>query len=452
MPATLPARPPRFATDAGAAMHDFVAEILPLRRCLTGDGLRQTLAAIGQHVPVEVTEVPTGTDVLDWTVPPEWRVREAYIATPDGRRVVDWEASPLHLVQYASPIRERMTLAELRPHLHTLPTQPDLIPYRTSYYVPTWGFCLSHNALRALAEEIGEDGVLDVVIDAEHVDGHLTYGETVIPGRTDDEILLSAHACHPALANDNAASLAVATALAERLLHGPELRHTVRILFAPGTLGAITWLDRNHPRLAAIRGGLVLANLGDGGDLVYKRSRRGTLGAPFAIDRAVDIALRDLQMPVEVRPYSPTGYDERQFGSPGFDLPIGRLTRTPHGEYPEYHTSGDDLALVRPDALAASLDALDGIVRTLDGDARYRNTQPFGEPQLGRRGLYASLGGATDVVDTQRAALWVLNLSDGDHTLLEVAEQSGLAFATVRRAADALLDVDLLEPVPGGTP
>ena len=439
-------------TDLGEALHRLVEALLPHRRCITGEGLRQTLLAIGERVPMRIAEVPTGTRVLDWTVPKEWRVNEAYVATESGRRVVDWADGPLHLVQYSVPARDRMPLWALRAHLHTLPDQPDLVPYRTSYYAPTWGFCLAHRDLEALAAEIGEGGELEVVVDTELVDGSLTYGEVVVHGETDDEILLSAHACHPALANDNAASLAVATTLARRLLDGPPLRHTVRFVFAPGTVGAITWLDRNHAHLGRIKHGLVLANLGDGGGLTYKRSRRGTLEAPLSVDRAVEAAARDLGLGLEVRPFAPTGYDERQYGSPGFDLPVGRLTRTPHGEYPEYHTSGDDLDLVRPESLAESLAVLEAVVRTLDGDGVYRNTQPYGEPQLGRRVLYATLGGLADGPAAQQAALWVLNLSDGAHSLLDVAERSGLAFATVRAAADRLVEAGLLVGTPGPGP
>lgn len=448
-PSDSPPRDRFRATDdlsVGERLRAFVEEILPLRRCITGDGLRQTLLAIGEHVPLRITEVPSGTPVLDWTVPREWRVTEAYVATEEGTRVIDWAESPLHLVQYSVPARDRMPLWALRSHLHTLPDQPTLVPYRTSYYAATWGFCLSQDRLDALAEEIGEGGELEVVVDTELFDGSLTYGEVVVPGETDGEILLSAHACHPALANDNASSLAVATALARRLLDGPTLRHTVRFLFAPGTIGAIAWLDRNHSQIERIRHGLVLANLGDGGGFTYKQTRRGTLEAPLAVDRAVSVALRDRGEAMDVRPFEPTGYDERQFGSPGFDLPVGRLTRTPHGEYPEYHTSGDDLALIDAAPLEGALDALSDIIGILDRDGVYRNTQPFGEPQLGRRGLYAQLGGAANGPEAQQAALWVLNLSDGRYSLLDVAERSELPFDAVRAAADALVEVGLLDP------
>ncbi len=438
--------------DVGETLHGWVAELLPFRRGITGDGLRETLRWIGGRVPLRLTEVASGTPVLDWTVPPEWRVTDAYLAV-GGRRVVDWAESPLHLVQYSGPVRETMPLRALRAHLHTLPDQPGLIPYRTAYYAPAWGFCLSHDALDALAAEVGEEGRVEVVIDAEPFEGSLSYGEVVIPGGTADEILVSAHACHPALANDNASSLAVATALARRLMDGPTLRHTVRVLFAPGTIGAIAWLDRQRAGLARIRHGLVLANLGDRGGFTYKRTRRGTLGAaPLAVDRAVEIVMRDRGHGLDVRPFEPTGYDERQFGSPGFDLPVGRLTRTPHGEYPEYHTSGDDLDLVCPDALAESLGAVEAVVQTLDGDAVYRNTQPYGEPQLGRRGLYAALGGAAHGPEAQQAVLWALNLSDGSHSLLDVAERSGLPFGAVRQAADRLIEAGLLAVPRAATP
>ena len=439
--------PPPTVAALGDRLYRLVEALVPLRRCLTGDGLRKTLARLAEEAPVAITEVATGTPVLDWTIPPEWHVREAYLATPDGRRIVDWADSALHVVQYSQSVHDRMTLAALRPHLHSLPERPDWVPYRTSYYTPAWGFCLAHRTLDALAAEVGDDTPLEVVIDADHRDGSLTYGEIVVPGETEDEILLSAHACHPHLANDNAASLAVAAALASDRATGLPRRYTLRVLVAPGTLGAIAWLHQNRATLARIRHGLVLANLGDGGSLTYKQTRRATLdGAPHAVDRAVALAARDLGVPLDVRSFSPTGYDERQFASPGIDLPVGRLTRTPHGEYPEYHTSADDLTLVRPDALAASYGALAATLDILDGDARYRSRVPDGEPQLGRRGLYAPVGGQPVAPDAQTALLWVLNLADGSHSLLDAAVHSGLPFRTLRAAADRALAAGLLDP------
>jgi aminopeptidase-like protein len=445
MPATIYSlRPPQAPpTETGERLYRWVEALYPLHRCITGDGLRGTLQLLGQLIPVEVHEVPTGTPVLDWTVPREWAVREAWVATADGRRIVDLADSPLHVVQYSVPVRARMTLEALRPHLHTLPGQPDLVPYRTSYYAEAWGFCLAQRALDRLAAEGGEHQELEVYIDSRLSDGALSYGECVLPGETADEVLFSAHACHPALANDNASALAVAAGLAQALMARPRRRYTYRFLFAPGTIGAITWLARNREAAGRLRHGLVLANLGDRGGFTYKMTRRGTLDAPQPIDRAVALALREEG--VDVRPFDPAGYDERQFNSPGFDLPVGRLTRTPHGEYPEYHTSGDDLALVTPQALEGSLRALLRVVDVLEGDGVYRGTAPFGEPQLGRRGLYRALGGDAATPEAQRALLWALNLADGRFSLLDVAERSGLPFAAVRDAADRLLAAGLLE-------
>lgn len=447
MSATIyPLRPeptPAFSEDA-RALYRCVASIYPIHRGITGEGLRATLQILGEKIPLSIHEVATGTPVLDWAVPQEWRIRDAWIATPDGRRVVDLADSPLHVVQYSLPIRTRMTLAELRPHLHTLPQQPGLTPYRTSYYAPSWGFCLPHSVLEGIAASGGEEQELDVCIDSELFDGSLTYGECILPGETDDVVLVSAHACHPALANDNASAIAVATALAKRLMERAHRRYTYRFVFAPGTIGAITWLAQNPACVARIRHGLVLANLGDQGDFTYKISRPGTLNPLQPIDRAVALALR--QDGVQLRPFDPMGYDERQYGSPGFNLPVGRLTRTAHGEYPEYHTSADNLDLIQPEALAQSLEVLTRVVDILEGDAVYQNTQPFGEPQLGRRGLYSNLGGKATSPDGQRALLWVLNLADGDHSLLDIAEHASMPFDVIRDAADRLLEAGLLQP------
>ena len=426
----------------GDRLYAFVREILPHRRCITGAGLRQTLGAITERIPLTTSEIFSGTPLLDWVAPFEWTVHEAHLSIPGGRRIVDWAASPLHLVQYSGPRQTRMTLGDLRPHLHTIPERPDWIPYRTAYWSEDWGFCLTHRTLSALEQEIGETGELDVYIDSRLAEGAMSVGECVIKGHTDREILISAHACHPALANDNASALAVATFAAEELARGPRLTHTVRFLFAPGTVGALAWLAANPDARERVVAGLVLANLGDAGGFVYKQTRRGTLGPPALTDRAIEA----LYSGIEVRPFEPFGYDERQFNRPGFNLPVGRLTRTPHGEYPEYHTSADDLSLISPSALAESLDTVLGTIRAVDGNARYRATRPYGEPMLGRRGLYEPVGGKALAPEAQRAMMWVLNLSDGEHDLLSITDRSGLSFTSVREAADRLLRAELLLP------
>ncbi|GIH62489.1 DUF4910 domain-containing protein [Microbispora siamensis] len=414
-------------------MHALVRRLYPLCRSITGAGLRQTLEIIGESTPLEISEVPTGTQVLDWTIPKEWNIRDAYIEDAAGTRVVDFAASNLHVVGYSVPVSATMTLDELRPHLHTLPGQPGLVPYRTSYYAETWGFCLSENTLAGMGP-----GPYEVRIDSTLADGHLTYGEHVIPGRSTDEVLVSCHVCHPSLANDNLAGVAVATRLA-RLLAEEERHYTYRFLFAPGTIGSIAWLARNQDRVGRIRHGIVLACAGDRGPITYKRSRRGDA----EIDRVFAHVLRD--RPHTLVDFSPYGYDERQYCSPGFNLPVGCLTRTPYAGYPEYHTSADDPDFVSEEAMEDTLDACLRAVRVLERNRTYVNLSPYGEPQLGRRGLYESLGGRSDTKQAQMAMLWVLNLSDGAHSLLDISERSGLSFDVVADAAEALLVAGLVK-------
>lgn len=419
----------------GWEMHALVERLYPLCRSITGDGVRRTLEILGELIPLEIHEVPTGTRVLDWVVPKEWNIRDAYIKDATGRRVVDFAESNLHVVGYSVPVSATMTLEELRPHLHTLPEQPGLIPYRTGYYAETWGFCLRHETLESLGP-----GPYEVRIDSTLEDGHLTYGECVLPGRETDEVLVSCHVCHPSLANDNLAGIAVAIGLVRKLAR-TNPRYTYRFLFAPGTIGAITWLARNRDRVERISHGFTLACAGDAGALTYKKSRRGDA----KIDQAMRYVLRSSGRPHRVLEFSPYGYDERQFCSPGFDLGVGSLTRTPYGAYPEYHTSADDPGFVSPEAMADTLETCWAALNVLERDRRYLNLSPYGEPQLGRRGLYGSLGGRSDTRDDQMAMLWVLNLSDGEHDLLEIAGRSGLPFDLVADAADALVDAELLK-------
>ncbi|MDX1631380.1 MAG: DUF4910 domain-containing protein [Thermoanaerobaculia bacterium] len=424
--------------ETGRRLMAWIEKLYPIPRSITGPGLRRTLEWIQERLPdLERREAPTGTKVLDWEVPREWRVREAWIRDPSGRKLADFDEHNLHLVGYSVPVDREVERAELEEHLHSLPEHPDWIPYRTSYYSETWGFCLTHRQREALPE-----GIYRVRIDSELVSGALSWGELVLPGREEGEILLSCHVCHPSLANDNLSSLAVAVALAGQLGELQDRRWTYRFLFVPGTIGAITWLASNRETVARIRAGLVLANLGDCGGFTYKRTHSGTAW----IDRVMERLSAETGTSFEHRPFSPFGYDERQYNSPGFRLPVGRLTRTPHGEYPEYHTSADDLSLVEPEALAGSLDLLLAAAEILEGDDVYRNLAPYGEPQLGRRGLYRSLGGGTEGRERELALLWVLNQSDGGPGLLEIAARAGLPFRRIREAAAALVDAELLVP------
>jgi aminopeptidase-like protein len=417
----------------GAEMHALVERMYPFCRSITGDGVRETLAVVGEHIPLRLHEVPTGTSVLDWTVPQEWNIRDAYVADAAGRRVIDFRESNLHVVGYSVPVDETMSLTELRGHLHTLPETPSWVPYRTSYYSPAWGFCLAQDVLDALP-----DGDYHVKIDSTLADGSLTYGEHVVPGQVSDEVIVSCHVCHPSLANDNLAGIAVAVSLAQALAAEKPF-HTYRFLFMPGTIGAITWLARNGERVYRVKHGVVLACAGDRGSLTYKRSRRGDA----EIDRVMAFVLKD--KPHEIRDFSPYGYDERQFCSPGFNLGVGSLTRTPYAGYPEYHTSADNPGFVSPESMEDTLDTLRTAFSVLDRNRRFVNLSPYGEPQLGKRGLYDSLGGRSDAKDAQLAMLWVLSYSDGGSSLLDIAERAGLPFDAVDGAARALQAAGLLK-------
>ncbi|MET8969500.1 DUF4910 domain-containing protein [Streptomyces hydrogenans] len=422
-------------TTPGEEMHALVKRLYPLCRSITGDGVRATLDIVGEYIPLQVHEVPTGTRVLDWTVPQEWNIRDAYVADASGKRVVDFAASSLHVLGYSVPVAATLPLSELRGHLHTLPEHPSWVPYRTSYYTPEWGFCLAQETLDGLP-----DGEYEVRIDSTLADGHLTYAEHVVPGEVADEVIVSCHVCHPSLANDNLAGVAVAVHLARELAERRP-HYTYRFVFAPGTIGAITWLARNAERIDRVKHGLVLACAGDRGRLTYKRSRRGDA----EIDRVMRHVLETSGRPHHIKEFTPYGYDERQYCSPGFDLGVGSLSRTPYAGYPEYHTSADNPDFVSPEAMEDTLAVCREAFAVLDRDRRYVNLSPYGEPQLGRRGLYESLGGRSDAKQAQMSMLWVLSLSDGEHGLLDVAERAGLPFDTVADAADALRAAGLIK-------
>jgi aminopeptidase-like protein len=417
------------AAALGTEMHELMAELYPICRSLTGDGVRETIRILQREVPFEVTEVPSGTAVFDWTVPREWNIRDAWIAAPDGKRVVDFRESNLHALGYSTPIQARISLEELRGHLYTHADNPDWIPFRTSYYQENWGFCLSERALEQL-----QDGEYDVVIDSSLTDGTLTYAEAIVPGKATDEIFFSAYVCHPSLCNDNLSGVVLTSTLA-KYLGRMQLRYSYRFLLAPSTIGPLCWLWKNEDRLDRIAGGLTISCAGDSGPPTYKLSRRG--------DTEIDRAAANIVSAAggRVFPFDPWGGNERQFCSPGFNLPIGVLTRSLHDEFAGYHSSADDLDLVRPEYLADSLHRCLEVVHVLETNRRYVNLNPKGEPQLGKRGLYRTIAGGAS---TEAALLWVLNLSDGQHTLLEISDRSGLPYREVLDAAETLEEHDLL--------
>ncbi|HEY7641501.1 MAG TPA: DUF4910 domain-containing protein [Steroidobacteraceae bacterium] len=424
---------------AAAEALQLMRRLQPICRSITGNGVRETLKHLASYVELKTFEVPSGTRVFDWEVPKEWNIKDAWLKDPQGRTIASLAESTLRVVSYSTPVRARMSLAELRPHLHSLPEHPDWIPYRTSYYREAWGFCLRHREVEALVE-----GEYEVCIDSTLENGSLTYAECLLPGTSAEEFLLYTHICHPATCNDNLTGIAALALLGRALAQAPR-RYTYRLVFAPGTIGAITWLAQNEAVARRIRHGLVTGLLGVDGPLVYKRSREGS----YDIDRIAQTVLPGLERDADLRDFHPYGYDERQFCSPGFNLPVGRLTRTPNGEYPQYHTSADDLTLIDPGRLAASLRALVGMITAAECNRRYRNLSPKCEPRLGARGLYRPTGGA-NVPRFEESLLWVLNQSDGRRDLVEIAQRSKLSMEELAIACEALMKAGLLESATDG--
>jgi aminopeptidase-like protein len=401
----------------GHDIYALAAEIFPICRSINGDGVRRTIDLLAQHIPLQRHELPTGTPVFDWTVPKEWNITDAYIKNSQGERVVDFQRSNLHVVNYSAPIRQRMQISELKRHVFTLPDQPELIPYRTCFYKEEWGFCMAHRQLEAL-EAVG--GEYEVVIKSRLEPGTLTWGEYLHVGDSTDEVLISTHICHPSLANDNCSGLALLTMLA-RELSRRQTRFSYRFVYVPATIGSIAWLATNEAP-------------------TYKRSRRGD----SLIDRAMKHVLQRSGSPFNLLDFFPNGYDERQYCSPGFDLPVGLFQRSQFGTFPEYHTSADNLDFIRPQHLAVSFRWIFQALEILERDRRLVNLSPKGEPQLGRRGLYSGFGSGKDAKTWNMAVLWALNLSDGRHSLLDIAERADLPFDLIFAAASALESHGLL--------
>lgn len=430
----MPPAPGTGGADVGRDMLRLAEALYPLPRSLTGEGSRDTLRKLGEIVPIDIHEVPTGTPVFDWEVPPEWNVRAAWLEHESGKRVADFERCNLHLVGYSVPVDDVMDLDALQAHLHSDPERPDVIPYRTSYYARNWGFCLSHRQREALPA-----GRYRVRIDTQLAPGSLSYGEVRIPGALDEDVVVYTHTCHPALANDNLSGIAVCAYLAQWLA-GRRNRLGYRIVFGPGTIGSLVWLAENRASLDRVRAGLVVVLAGLSRPLVYKRS----FGGCSPIDRAADAWLATRPGAGAAIDFSPWGYDERQFNAPGFRLPVGRLSRATEEGYPEYHSSADNLSLLSASAMEGTLHACRELLEMVDANRSLVNLSPCGEPQLGRRGLYRRLGGPPGPV-LQRALLWVLSYGDGKHDLIDVHARSGVPYDTLVEAVDLLHEAGLIE-------
>jgi aminopeptidase-like protein len=423
------------AKATGTDMLNLISGLYPICRSITGDGVRETLRMLEGIIPLDITEIPTGTKVFDWEIPNEWNIRDAYVIDPKGNKIIDFKALNLHVLNYSTPIHEKMDLEALKKHLFSIPEKPDWVPYRTSYYSENWGFCLSHNQLLKL-----EPGEYEVFIDSSLKKGHLTYGEILLKGKTEEEVLISTHICHPSLANDNLAGNAVCAYLAN-FVRNTDHYYSYRFIFIPGTIGAIAWLAQNEDKIHNIKYGLVTSLLGIDSLFTYKRTRSGNA----SVDKIVEYILAKEYPNHKIIDFIPYGYDERQFCSPGIDMPVGNLTRIPYSEYPEYHTSADNVSFISEKALEDSYHIFKRIFQFIEADRKYLNLFPKGEPQLGKRGLYDNVGGRNDSKILQLAFLWVLNFSDGKHTLTDIAIRSDMSIDIITEAASMLFEKGLLK-------
>jgi aminopeptidase-like protein len=433
----------------GEELHALAAELFPITRSIAGPGFRATLEGLERVAgPMERHRFATGTRVCDWTIPREWRIRDAWIRDPAGNRVVSLADSNLHVVSHSIPVHRRISLSELQQHLHSLPGQPDAIPYRTSYYDESWGFCLSDRRRRELIP-----GEYEVLIDSELVDGRVELGEIVVPGRSTEEILFSTYCCHPSMANNELSGPVVVAALARMLreLEQPP-RLTYRFLFVPETIGSIAYLSRFGERLMErLRAGYVITCVGSPQPLTYKNSRRGGTLA----DRVALHVLEHTEPAHRQMDYYPPRSDERQYCSPGFNLPVGVLMRGWYDEWPEYHTSLDDLSFVTAQSLGASFEACRRMIDALEANETLTPAVPFGEPQLARRGLYPRTGGGWQFEQQRRQLedmMFLLHFCDGEADLLAAAERSGRSIAALHETADRLVAEGLLHSAADGTP
>ncbi|WP_211097012.1 DUF4910 domain-containing protein [Neolewinella litorea] len=421
-------------------IEEYFDRLWPLNRSLTGNGNRETLKILTELIDLKIEEVPSGTKCFDWKVPPEWNVTSAWVKNSKGEKVIDFARHNLHLLGYSEPYSGKLSFSKLDKHLYTLPQQPELIPYITSYYKRRWGFCLSHRDYLALDRSDEYEVLIDSTLDEQ---GSMTVAEAVIEGTSDREILISTYFCHPSLASNELSGVLVAAFVYRELLMRKKLRYTYRFAFQPETIGTIYYLSKRGNHLKdKLDAGFILTCIGDGGNFTYKKSRKGdSLG-----DRVVSIVLSQAEDVHEIIPFSPIGSDERQYCSPGFDLPVGSLMRTMYEKYSEYHTSADNKDYISFPAMESSVRRFLDIIDVLELNKKYVNQLPFGEPQLGKRGLYPSLGTQKGNQNELAAMMWLLNLSDGKNDLMDISRRSKIHLSVLSRVLNILVENNLLKP------
>jgi aminopeptidase-like protein len=438
-------------------LYELMEELFPICRSVTGNGVRNTLKILKKKINLKIVEIPTGTKVFDWKVPSEWNIRDAYVKDSKGEKIIDFKKSNIHILNYSTPINKKISKKELKLHLHTLPEKPDSIPYVTSYYKRQWGFCTTHNQLKAM-----NDDFYQVKIDSTLKDGALTYGEFFKKGKCSDEILISTYVCHPSLCNDNLSGIVISAKIAE-ILSKNDTFFSYRFLFIPETIGAITWLSKNESRLSKIRNCLVITCAGDNGKFTYKKTKSGN----NTMDKIFLDVFKRSRKKTKIKEFFPYGSDERQFSSPGINIPTGVFMRTPYYEFPQYHTADDNLEFVESFALNESLSMLSDIILEFESKKEIKenpknkinskskdvfiNLKPKCEPQLGKRKIYRNiskrrLAGKMNSEDLSEIAIfWILNLSDGSYSLKDISKRSGLTLKLLRKTSKILMEKKLLK-------